>query len=222
MDILRPYDPPFDYLNELVENLVTEDDEPVDMFASRNHTLLVSPLYDSWTPPLDPETGRPRKFLACSNVGVFPGVRQPPLVPDMFLSMDVEIEGSLHDKRNAAYFLWEFGKAPDVVIEIVVDRKGEELGRLMRGYARIGTPFYVVYDPSRYLSDQPLRVYGLHGGRYQCFSEQVLPGIGLGLTVWEGEYHFLRAPWLRWCDEDQRVIPTGEERAEAIRLRRAQ
>ncbi|MGH9841967.1 MAG: Uma2 family endonuclease [Blastocatellia bacterium] len=164
MKILRPYEPPFEYLNELVESLVTEDDEPVDQFTSANRDLLISVLYTSWVPPVEPAIGRPRQFFACGNVGVFPCVRQPPLVPDLLLSMDVKVEGSLHDKRNAAYFLWEFGKPPDVVVEIVDDEKGEELNLIMGAYERIRVTYYVVYDPRQLLSNERLQVFELRGG----------------------------------------------------------
>jgi hypothetical protein len=35
-------------------------------------------------------------FLADASVGVFYSVRQPPLVPDMFLSLDVEVNKDWH------------------------------------------------------------------------------------------------------------------------------
>jgi hypothetical protein len=33
------------------------------------------------------------------------------------------------------------------------------------------------------------------------------------LTLWQGEYETLDAVWLRWCDMDGNLIPTGDERA---------
>ena len=43
--------------------------------------------------------------------------------------------------------------------------------------------------------------------------------IGLGVTLWHGEYQGCEDTWLRWCDRVGAVIPTGEERAEAERAR---
>jgi hypothetical protein len=38
-----------------------------------------------------------------------------------------------------------------------------------------------------------------------------LDGIGLGLTIWEGEFEGITCHWLRWCDQDGKLIPTGKE-----------
>ncbi|MBA3441912.1 MAG: hypothetical protein H0T92_18795 [Pyrinomonadaceae bacterium] len=40
-----------------------------------------------------------------------------------------------------------------------------------------------------------------------------LPGVELGLRLWEGAYEGKQALWLRWCDESGALIPTGAERA---------
>jgi len=53
-------------------------------------------------------------------------------------------------------------------------------------------------------------------------SAKELPGVGLGLTLWQGEYEGVEALWLRWCDLEGRVIPTGAERAEQERQRAEQ
>ena len=37
--------------------------------------------------------------------------------------------------------------------------------------------------------------------------------------MWEGEYEGVKAVWLRWCDREGNVIPTGAELAEAERAR---
>jgi hypothetical protein len=43
-----------------------------------------------------------------------------------------------------------------------------------------------------------------------------LNAIGLGLTLWEGQFEEeVTRLWLRWCDREGTVIPTGAERAEA-------
>jgi hypothetical protein len=42
----------------------------------------------------------------------------------------------------------------------------------------------------------------------------VIENVGLGLTIWEGEFEYCHEWWLRWCDHNGIVIPTGRERAE--------
>jgi hypothetical protein len=119
----------------------------------------------------------------------------------------------MFEQSHRSYFFWEFGKAPEVVIEIVSNRKGGELSSKRRNYARIGVTYYVVYDPTRQLSDTELSVFALQNGRYHPLPERYLPLVGLGLTFWSGVYEGKEATWLRWCDAQGTVIPTGAERA---------
>jgi hypothetical protein len=199
-----------------VHELVTEDDTPVDNWLSeKQQRLLTEPLYSSWMGvPYDPQQPeRRRPFLVAANVGLFPSLYQPPLVPDVFLSLDVTVPDQWYDKRHRSYFLWEFGKPPEVVIEIVSNREGNELGSKLRDYARVGVTYYIVYDPLRQLSDTVLQVFEKQGTQYRPLTERTLPGNGLGVMLWEGEYEGKHDTWLRWCDEQGEVIPTGAERA---------
>ena len=123
-----------------LDHVVTEDDVPVDnIFSEKQQRLLTEPLYSSWDPG--------RLFLATANVGLFYAVRQPPLVPDMLLSLDVEIPGDWLAKEHRSYFLWEFGKAPEAVVEIVSNTEGGETTDKMLKYAQIGILYYVIHDP---------------------------------------------------------------------------
>ena len=54
----------------------------------------------------------------------------------------------------------------------------------------------------------------LRGRRYSETPETWLEQVGLGLTLWEGEFEGRQDVWLRWCDEAGNVLPTGDERAE--------
>lgn len=208
---------PFD-LRDIVENIVTEDDEPMDnLFSAKQQRLLARSLYASWTPP--PSEDQPRKrrrFLADANVGIFFAVHQTPLVPDFFLSLDVEPHKDWYDKEHRTYFVWEFGKVPEVVIEIVSNRKGGELTAKFKDYARMGMNYYVVFDPMQLLSKEALRVYELgFGKRYRLRDDYQLPDLGLSLIFWEGVFEDKEDTWLRWCDLAGRLIPTGEERAQS-------
>ena len=63
------------------------------------------------------------------------------------------------EKKNSTYLIWEFGKASDVVIEIVSNRQGNELGSKLRDYARMGVGYYVVFDPLQLLGATQLRAF---------------------------------------------------------------
>jgi Uma2 family endonuclease len=186
--------------------LVTEDDTPVDNFASaKQQRLLVSSLYSS----LQNQT-----FLAAANVGIYHTYKQPPIVPDVFLSFDVQVPENWWEKRNRCYFVWEFGKPPEVVIEIVSNKIGDELGEKLKTYEHMRASYYIVYDPDRQLGEKQLRIYELVGRRFRETSETWLEQVELGLTLWEGEFEGRQDTWLRWCYQDGKVLPTGDERAE--------
>jgi Uma2 family endonuclease len=199
----------------IAANLVTENDEPVDNFYSGiQQRLLVEPLYISWTPPRETDAA-PRPFLAQSNVGLFYALHANPIVPDMFLSLDVEVGpdwATTHEPRS--YFFWELGKAPELALEIVSNKVGHELDGKLRDYARAGVLYYVVYDPWQNLGETPVLVHELVTGRYELRPDLLLPNLNLSLTLWHGEYEGTRAEWLRWCDAQGNLLLTGKERAD--------
>lgn len=56
-----------------------------------------------------------------------------------------------------------------------------------------------------------MRVYQLSLGHYVLKQDQQLDQVGLGLVIWDGLFEGLHERWLRWCDTDGILIPTGEE-----------
>lgn len=136
------------------------------------------------------------------------------------LSLGVEVPEDLSKKKNRSYSVWEFGKVPEVCIEIVLNREGNELGSKLSDYARIHIPFYAVFDPLKQLQNPDelngslLKVWMLSGGKYvELLQPFWLEQVGLGLALWEGEFEGIEDLWLRWCDRPSNVIPTGKERA---------
>lgn len=217
-------------------HLVTEDDTPVDNFQSEEQQrLLVEPLYSSKT--------LPPPFLAAANVGLFYQIKGDPIVPDAMLSLGVQRPEDFSQRQNRSYFVWEFGKVPEVCIEIVsnaegdeitVSRKSQQKGKTTAKkeiYAQIGVRYYVVFDPLKRIQGQDgmngalLRVWSISGDGYteltppegiQEAGQLVwLNGVGIGLTLWEGQFEEeVTRIWLRWCDRSGNVVPTGAERAE--------
>jgi Uma2 family endonuclease len=150
-------------------------------------------------------------------VGLFYAVEQPPFVPDMLLSLDVRCPDDLWPKSHRSYFMWEYGKPPDVVIEIVSNRRGGEDSDKLRGYAQIRIPYYAIFDPERMLSDEILRAYEWHRFQYRPLDDPgLLPGIGLGLRLWHGVFEDHDNTWLRWIDAEGKWIATGGERADKL------
>lgn len=199
-----------------ISHLVIEDDAPVDnLISEKQQRLLTEALYSN-------DVFELRSFLVAANVGVFYAVRQPPLVPDVFLSLDVEVPQDWREKKNRTYFVWEFGKSPDVAIEIVSNKEGNELGSKLTNYARMGVSYYAVFDPLEQLGGKLLTVFELHVNRYQEKADAWFDEIGIGLTLWDGTFEGKRDRWLRWCNRTGAVIPTGFECAEQERQRAEQ
>jgi hypothetical protein len=193
-----------------VSNLITEDDKPVEsIYIEKQYRLLTDPLDNSWA-----GTGDGKPFLALTNVGLFFAARNPPLVPDFLLSLKVELPPDLMKKEHRSYFVWLFGKPPEVVGEIVSDRRGGEDTLKLEQYASLGIKYYFIYDPRNLLGGGELRVFGLSPEGYVLVPDNSLKAVGLSLIFWEGTYSFAHQRWLRWRDKDNRLIPTGGELAE--------
>lgn len=194
--------------------LITEDDTPVDNFASaKQQRLLISSLYTSF---------QNQPFLAEANVGIYYADKQPPIVPDIFLSLDVQTPENWWEKQNRCYMVWQFGKFPEVVLEIVSNKEGEELGKKLGIYEQMRVSYYIVYDPIQQLGEKTLRVYELRGRRYFETSENWLEQVGLGVTFWQGEFEGRQDNWLRWCYPDGNILLTGDELAQQERQRAEQ
>lgn len=203
-----------------VSAIVTEDDAPVDnLYSEKQMRLLTDALYTSWGGPPPEESGQRRTFLAAANVGVFKTPKAPPLVPDVLVSVDVGPDPDIWAKEHRSYFIWEFGKEPDVVIEVVSNREGKELDEKKIGYRRMKIPYYVVWDPETFLRSAPLQAFELRGHLYVKMGHLFFESLGLGLTEWVGTFEHFEARWLRWCDAEGKVLPTGAERATIEQVR---
>ncbi len=221
-----------------ISHLVIEDDTPVDNFQSaQQQRLLVNALYSS--------EAVPKPFIAEANVGLFCLLKGDPIVPDVLLSLNVQRAEDWTEKRNRSYFVWELGKVPDVCIEIVSNKEGDEVGLSPKSrqkgktltkkdiYARIGVPYYVVFDPLQQIQGETdlnhslPRVWMVTGGRQiEVTTTNItevgqmvwLEGVELGLTLWHGAFEDdIPRLWLRWCDRTGQVLPTG---AEGLQLER--
>ncbi len=225
-----------------ISHLTIENDTPVDNFQSaQQQRLLVDALCSNDILPLP--------FIAEANVGLFYKLKGEPVVPDMLLSLDVQRAEDLSERRDRAYFVWEFGKVPEVCVEIVSNKEGDEVSLSSRSrrkgkvkskkdiYAQIGVTYYVVYDPLRQIQDEAnmngalLRVWSLVSGQYIELTPSAgiaavgqtiqIDTVGLGLTLWEGPFEEkVTRQWLRWCDSQGQVLLTGAE-GKAVERQRA-
>lgn len=215
-----------------ISHLVTETDTPVDNFQSaQQQRLLVEPLYSS--------QALPAPFLAEANVGLFYILKGDPIVPDALLSLGVQRPAEFSQRQNRSYFVWEFGKVPEVCIEVVSNQEGNELSLSKKAqqqgktckkaiYAQIGVPYYAVFDPLQQIQGPTdmkgatLRVWAISPTGYSELTPASglvtsgqsvwLEGAGVGLALWEGSFEEeVPRLWLRWCDREGQIIPTGAE-----------
>ncbi|GMU52410.1 MAG: hypothetical protein AMXMBFR33_15560 [Candidatus Xenobia bacterium] len=201
----EPVTPLYEIPEPDVSHLVTEDDTPVDnFFQDKQQDLLSETLRVSW------EEGRP--FLCATDVGIFNEVKEA-IVPDVLLSTGVEAPPNFREKNKRSYFVWVFGKPPDVVIEIVSNRSGGEDTHKLERYAFMRVPYYVIYDPDHLLGQRELRIYQLTGASYVDKVDRFFPEIGLGLAIWKGEFDGLEELWLRWTNREGQLLETGLERS---------
>lgn len=190
-----------------ISDVVIEDDTPVDSWISeKQQRLLTTSLYSS-LPQDEP-------FVALANVGLFYAEKYPPLVPDVMVSFGVKVPEDWTLKKNRSYFTWNMGKTPDIAIEIVSNKVGNELSSKLIDYARARVGYYVVFDPLKCLGNNLLYVYQLQASEYQLQDNYFLEQFDLGLTLWQGNFENQEFNWLRWCDRQGNLILTGDERAQ--------
>lgn len=189
-------------------HLITEDDKPVDnRFSERQQRMLPHILHTSW------HEGKP--FEAMGNVGLFSNLNNDDVVaPDFLLSLGITPRPATANIEDKSYLMWVYGKAPDLVIEIVSNKIGGELTTRFEKYARIRVTFYAVYDPFHFLGKPELRLYHLVNGRYiEMTPTSFMPEVGLGLVLWNGHFEGVDSRWLRFVDRDGNLLPTADEAA---------
>jgi len=188
------------------EDLITEDDEPVDNIPSeKQQRLLAQSLYEA--------SHLPEPFLVTANVGLFDEPSVPPIVPDVMVSLGVETGDDPTKKENRSYFMWKEGKPPEVVVEIFSNKEGNEMGRKFERYAAIGVKYYVIIDEAHHAQEETLAVHELGASGYMARDDYHLPDLNLALTFWDGVYEQSTWSWIRWCNSAGDLLLTGKEQA---------
>jgi len=115
-------------------SFVTEDDAPVDnLLSERQQQLLTDALYASWI--------YDKPYEACSNVGIYENPPDVPIVPDMFLSLNVELPKDIWQKKNRCNFIGVYGKPPEMVVEVVSNKIGNKRTTKLQKYERMGIKY---------------------------------------------------------------------------------
>ncbi|MEH1949669.1 MAG: Uma2 family endonuclease [Nostoc sp.] len=143
--------------------------------------------------------------------------------PDWFAAVGVS---RLYEQQNLrlSYVIWQEGVAPFVVVELLSPgTEKEDLGQTLQEinqpptkwevYERIlRVPYYIVFD--RYTDK--LQAFQLVADSYSELDLSTprvwMPGLELGLGLWQGSYQAIERLWLRWYDASENWLPTPLER----------
>ncbi|MEA5616331.1 Uma2 family endonuclease [Cronbergia sp. UHCC 0137] len=135
--------------------------------------------------------------------------------PDFFAVLGVP------KTERRSWVVWEEGKPPDVVIELLSDSTASqdknEKKLIYQNLLRV--PEYFWFDP---FNPDDLAGFYLNRGLYQPIApnaenQLVSQSLGLALVRWQGTYRGVDTTWLRWQTLDQKLLPTSQEMVEAER-----
>jgi Uma2 family endonuclease len=206
------------------DELPCSDDTPVDNeLQELIPSLLKSILRMLWEERMD--------WFFGIDMAIYSDPEQPPIVPDGFLSLNVE--RVFDENLRLSYTLWEEEVPPIFVLEVVSTKPGGEYTTKLQAYANLGVLYYVIYSLEKVLhlgkpQDRTFRnpkrrrkarleIYKLHNSTYelQTANPVWMPEIGLGIGSERAGYDGLTREWLYWYDENDRRYPTPYERANA-------
>jgi Uma2 family endonuclease len=131
-----------------------------------------------------------------------------------FLGPDVYVVLDVPDRERRSWVIWEEGKAPDVVVEILSPKTAErDRGEKKSIYQdNIGVREYFWFDPE----GGELAGFVLHDRAYVPIEREPAgalpcPSLDLALIIWDGDYMGRGGPWLRWATQEGTPLPTGVE-----------
>ncbi len=153
--------------------------------------------------------------------------------PDWFGVVGIDRFYQKKDLRSS-YVVWDEKVNPFIVVELLSPRtEREDLGEIVRDVMKppakwdvyeqiLQIPYYVTFDGDKDI----LRIFKLNGDRYRQLELSEprlwLNEIGIGISIWDGDYKRSRRLWLRWYDSENNWIPTPEEIADRERQRAEQ
>jgi Uma2 family endonuclease len=132
--------------------------------------------------------------------------------PDFFVVLDIP------KGERRSWVVWEEGKAPDVVIELLSESTAQadknEKKLIYQNQMRV--PEYFWFDP---FNPDDWAGFSIQQGVYQPLvpnerNQLVSQSLGLGLQRWQGKYRGVETVWLRWATLEGELLPTAAEIAQ--------
>ncbi|MCC3409093.1 MAG: Uma2 family endonuclease [Microcoleus sp. PH2017_10_PVI_O_A] len=152
------------------------------------------------------------------NMGIYQDSDQEYIMPDAFLSLD--IERFYHEELRPNYQLGDENIIPSFVLELLSGTYHHKYTGKWEKYKDLGILYYVVYS-SRRRCDPRFEVYKLINGSYelQPGNPVWMPEIGLGIGCERGNYSGVTREWLYWYDADGKRYLTPEEQVKELAQR---
>lgn len=225
-----PPRPPKEVLPTMYDLLSEDPEEPG--LPDEFHLLQPRLLGDTFRPPNYPAD---ETFVA-SDLNLYYDPRHPNWYkrPDWFAVVGVS---RLYEQRDLrlSYVVWQEGVNPFVGVELLSPgTEKEDLGQTLREVNQPPTkwevyeqvlriPYYILFD--RYCDQLRAFVHTAdHYAEVNLEEPRIwMPGLQLGMGLWQGTYYGIERQWLRWYDVAGDWIPTptdGErQRADQERQR---
>jgi Uma2 family endonuclease len=197
------------YLPELPptqDELPYDDSEPMESWRHRCQMDLLISTTQTWLQQ------RPDGFVG-GNMFLYYSLEQTRgrnfKGPDYFVVLGVP------KGERKSWVIWEQGKGPDVVIELLSPSTAQEdkTSKKQLYEQIIRVPEYFWFDP---FDPEDWAGFRLRGDRYEPIQEDAegcLPSevLGLCLVKWEGRFRDIEATWIRWATAAGELVPTEAE-----------
>jgi len=200
-----------DILNPKKSRLPTQDELPYDdgvPMDTEQHRLQMELLINS----LKPWLYQANKGYVSGNMFVYFSPTQ--VKNEDFKGPDVFVVLGVSNHVRKSWVVWEEGKAPDIVIELLSESTAsKDKGQKKKVYQnQLKVPEYYWFDPYNPNDFQGFRlknkIYTELPFKDNSFTSQSL---GLKLTRWHGVYQNVETVWLRWTTLDGELLLLPDE-----------
>lgn len=194
--------------------LPTEDDLPSDdgvPMETQRHFLQMDLLLQG----LEPWAVRRDDVVVNGNQFLYFNAQH--LLAKDFRGPDVYVAIGVRPGERKSWVVWQEGKAPDVIIELLSESTAKtDKGLKKQIYqSQLRVPNYYWFDP---FNPADRAGFLLQGNDYLPLLPDgagllPVPTLGLQLGLWKGTYRDLNITWLRWMDAEGNLLPMREELA---------
>ncbi len=191
------------------DELPTEDNIPMETQRHKTQMELLIETFYVWLE--EKEQG-----YASGNMFVYFSLEQ--LKNRNFRGPDFFAVVNVPKGERKSWVVWEEGKAPDVVIELLSESTAEadknDKKDIYQNQLRV--PEYYWFDP---FNIEDFAGFSLQNGIYQPMIPNenrsfISQRLGLTLTYWQGNYNTINTTWIRWATLDGEILPTYAEKAQ--------